>query len=524
MKKILIVLLISMSVFSCLTTGNILGALTDAASEKAAVAVVEEVSKDVDDSTETTGVHKDSETAEISSVHKDSEPAKVVPTEQLIVDAVKAYDLDGLTQLLADVEDVKTIVGDDVLLCHLAEEAMGMTAEKNEVLALLVEKKAYILQVDKDGKSMTRYAHAMEMGGTDRTNYMDEVIGDKFQKRIEALRSDDLDTIISMTQYFPVDAYLLRSAVKEKAIKVAFWVMEQGVPIDGINPKTGDNLLHLACNDSPIGNLFESRADLVNTLIAEGVDINLKNKKGNTPIAQLFIDRGAKNGSPDLLVKILLDAGADVNTVSSQKITLLNHATRRRSDELVSLLLDEGAVIDDGSLNDMNLSIAVMTMFLDKGANPDAFADNLRSFSSDPDAQLEFSKDLIARGASMSAFILQDLRNNFEVVKYLVEQGADINGGTILMSCLAEYKGMERIEYLINHGADVNKKFYQDKTALQFAVRTREIEPVIYLIEHGAELNAVDEKGKTPLDYCKAKNEDMMNALIEAGAKSASEL
>ena len=68
------------------------------------------------------------------------------------------------------------------------------------------------------------------------------------------------------------------------------------------------------------------------------------------------------------------------------------------------------------------------------------------------------------------------------------------------------------------------RKYYNDYTALHFAVKYKKNDVVAYLIDQGSELNPVDSKGKTPLDYCKSNNEDLMTLLIDAGAKSASEL
>lgn len=521
MKKILILLLLTWSVISCATTDDLIEEVVDAADEKAVMVAVEEAPKTDEAGVDTGEVIEPEETIEPVV---EAAPEKILPTEQEIVDLVKEYDLEGLTELLADIDDVKAIVGDDVLLCHMAEESMGMTAVKNELLALLVEKKAYILQVDNDKKSMRRYVNEMGMGGTERSNYIDEVIGDKFQVRINALRSDDLETIMSMTEYFPVDAYLLQSAVEEKATKVALWVIEQGIPVSGIAPETGDSLLHIACNGKPYNHLFDERVDLVKNLLAEGLDVNLKNKKGDTPIAQLFLVQGGKNGNMNLLAKVLLDAGADVNTVTSKNLSLINHATRLRYDELVRLLLDEGAVIDDNTLNDMNLTPAAMTMFLEKGANPDAFTDNLMIFFSDYEAQFDFIKNLLDRGASLPAFNLPDVRKNVDALKYLIEQGADVNDGNILQSFIVEFQDLDTLDYLVLHGADLEKTFYNDMTAMHFAVKYKQIEAVVYLIEQGVELNPVDLKGNTPLDYCSVKNENLMNVLLDAGAKKSSDL
>ena len=60
-----------------------------------------------------------------------------------------------------------------------------------------------------------------------------------------------------------------------------------------------------------------------------------------------------------------------------------------------------------------------------------------------------------------------------EIVKYLVEHGADIkksnyNGGSCLINSV---QSVELCKYLISKGADVNAKDIQDKSALHYAIQ-----------------------------------------------------
>jgi ankyrin repeat protein len=363
----------------------------------------------------------------------------------------------------------------------------------------------------------------MEMYGTERTNYMDEILDDKFQRRIDALRSDNLDEIIALTEVMPVNSYLLKSAVQEKATEVTSWVIAQGISADFIDLKTGKSLLYIACDGKPYDFTFDNRIELVKTLLDAGADVNLKDNKGDTPIGRMFINQGGKHGDPISLVKVLLEAGADVNDVTSQNQSLLLHATLRKNDALVRLFLDEGATIDEGTLTSMNISPAAMKMFMDNGADPVNFVDNIQGIT-DPEAQHDFVVLLMEKGAAASDFDLRFVRDNFKTLTYLVESGADVATSDVLMNCISDYKGIERIKYLVEHGADLTRKYYKDYTALHFAVKSKKSDVTAYLIAQGAELNPVDSKGKTPLDYCKSRDEALMTLLIEAGAKSASEL
>ena len=72
---------------------------------------------------------------------------------------------------------------------------------------------------------------------------------------------------------------------------------------------------------------------------------------------------------------------------------------------------------------------------------------------------------------------------HLEVVKYLLENGADINakdsnwGYTVLIYA-AEYVNLETVQFLIENGADFNIKNNEGKTALDLA-KTEEIKEVL---------------------------------------------
>ena len=84
----------------------------------------------------------------------------------------------------------------------------------------------------------------------------------------------------------------------------------------------------------------------------------------------------------------------------------------------------------------------------------------------------------------------------YDVVKYLVEHGADVNAKdnndmTPLMDA-AQEGHLEVVKYLVEHGADVNAKHGEDWTALTSAARKGHLDVVKYLAEHGAEVTDRD--------------------------------
>ena len=109
------------------------------------------------------------------------------------------------------------------------------------------------------------------------------------------------------------------------------------------------------------------------------------------------------------------------------------------------------------------------------------------------------------------ALIIASERENWEMVKYLVEHGADVNyeykdGYNKFKTALiiaSSHGYLEIVRYLVEHGADVNYKYEDDynKTVLMLASMRGKLGVVKCLVENGADINAKDKDGKTALIY-----------------------
>ena len=120
----------------------------------------------------------------------------------------------------------------------------------------------------------------------------------------------------------------------------------------GANGFTGD-----AFNASTVRPHYpDSSAEIIRTLLAAGADQYLMTADGTTPLmmaaglgrathtpGQL---RGVRSPSGEEAVRILLDAGADVNAVNEADFTALHGAAFRGLNEIVQILVENGADIN----------------------------------------------------------------------------------------------------------------------------------------------------------------------------------
>lgn len=112
------------------------------------------------------------------------------------------------------------------------------------------------------------------------------------------------------------------------------------------------------------------------------------------------------------------------------------------------------------------------------------------------------------------------------IVKYLVEHGADVNqtvnvGSTPLQVSLNKnYYNIA--DYLIRNGADVNIPDITGMTALAWAAKSGDLKTVKYLVDKGADVNSKNVSSRTVLDT--TIDTKVKQYLKTVGAKTGKEL
>lgn len=212
---------------------------------------------------------------------------------------------------------------------------------------------------------------------------------------------------------------------------------------------------------------------------------------GNT-VTLYSLDRAIKDGDV-VAVRNLLSRKIDVNVEEGESRNTPLHVAAEKGDEMIlKLLLYAGAKINaKNSYGFTPLHIAI-------AQNSD---------------NIEMIKMLVNAGADVNArdnrgnnVLQSDTRCNINAVKCMLYAGIDVNnknenGETALHSFVQKNEDII-VEYILRHGADVNVKDKHGKTALHVAAEASKnnshLQTVKVLLKHGARVHEQNDQDEMP--------------------------
>ncbi|OHD54564.1 MAG: hypothetical protein A2Y33_03415 [Spirochaetes bacterium GWF1_51_8] len=298
-------------------------------------------------------------------------------------------------------------------------------------------------------------------------------------------------------------------AEDEKGNTALFWtadtqvfkyLLQRGADITHENHQ-GDTILRYA--------MLNQDPDILKALKDKKINIDFQNQFGKT----LLIKAAEKNDIG--FMKFLLENGADIDFQDNNKKTAIIYAMDSHSFDAWILLEKHGAKIDYtlGDLND-NLVFAstagnlkAVKKLVALGANPD-----LPPSEKDWDLlsplmmaaknnHMDVVRYLVEHGAnvnqikeydasSASVFTFAFGSGNMDMVEYLLSKGARVDSGCLFGAVTK--KSYKKVIYLLENGADVNIQCYMEYfSPLMYAVLHDDIKMVKLLVKHGADVNAV---------------------------------
>lgn len=242
-------------------------------------------------------------------------------------------------------------------------------------------------------------------------------------------------------------------------------------------------------------------------------------------------------------VKLLLDAGADIDQGNGENVTPLLAAIINLHFDTARYLVESGANINkwswrgenplyaavdlntlphgghpDRPTTDSTTAIEMVRILIDAGANPnlqlklqptyrnlkdDRGADGLLNAGATALLRAAKGADLAAMAMLLDAGANPELPNRSGITPLMAAAGlgsSPIDTRGDFNALTADSKAREAIELMLAAGADINRTSDSGQTALHGAASWGLNETVRYLVENGADMLTRDKLGRTPLE------------------------
>lgn len=236
---------------------------------------------------------------------------------------------------------------------------------------------------------------------------------------------------------------------------------------------------------------------LTQVLSKEKINLNVTNRSRETPLSIAI-----KLGYTDI-VRLFLAKGADPNLKDSKGVTPLGLALLTNNLDAVKILLNSGA--------DPNERVGQISFPLNIAINR---------------GQVEAVRDLLEAGARPNEITGQSplfdaiYKNNFEIIKLLLDYGADPNlkdkKGNTPIDIAIENESNEIIKLLLDHGANKDMKNLEGVTPLGKAIINDDVEAARLLLQSGANPNEMMNMAPNLIDLAKLRNDlDIIDEIRE---------
>ncbi len=366
--------------------------------------------------------------------------------DRILNDIIKADDLE---------EQVKIIEGDADIL-SVKNQANIVLQEylilKNDLTAIKLLYNANCIKLDlKDISGNTLLVNAVKFGFFDMAKFLI-----KAKANIE-----DRDKYGNT---------LLMLACKNCDLKMSSLLLENKIDLEKRDMLNETVLIH-ACKLE----CFE----IVELLLKHNANVNVTSKEGYTVL--MF------NYKNILIPKLLIQNGANVNKKVGYGLTPLMYACEVENFCMVKLLVENNANINEvGRCNQTALMYAC-----------EFKARDIVEYLIKNGADIEKKANGGATALIFAFFTcVKDEQKNFDIVKLLLQYGADVNargeyGSAIIYAC--KYWSYKVFKLLIEYGANLNEKDYNGKTLLKLAYERGDRDILNIVKKYESKINVISE-------------------------------
>ena len=133
----------------------------------------------------------------------------------------------------------------------------------------------------------------------------------------------------------PLLMFAMRNKSLEDRYAIADFLLQKGAVVEPPNPY-GQNVLHVLFGQHRHD--YARDACLVGSIIRQGININERDTRGDTPLAELIMMGGSREQVAPIYRHFLLTTNLDVTTPNQSGVTLTEYASHRGKDYAVQWL------------------------------------------------------------------------------------------------------------------------------------------------------------------------------------------
>lgn len=235
------------------------------------------------------------------------------------------------------------------------------------------------------------------------------------------------------------------------------------------------------------------------------------------------------------IVKMLLEHGAEIDAINSEDRTALQKASIKGHKAVVAYLLDHGGDVrhaDRDGVTSVHLAVQygfmeIAQLLIDSGADLHCRSNGwapIHLCHDDP----EMMQCLLKNGADVNdtgkqgytALYIAALNNHPEVVKVLLSYNPDLeitHKNRSALTAATERGNTEVVRLLLEAGANVNHQSGQNNFPLQIAVAKNREDILRILMRYNPKVNLVDDNGNTALHSVSSKTSVMIAKILDVG-------